>query len=90
MACSVIDVTIIASLSGFYIVMTLLPVAVVVGVLLATAAFAFVLDLVKVTLFTRLKMVCHKNNPGRRRAAILRRNGPDRIDAALMWFAGNA
>jgi len=57
MACSVIDVTIVASLAGFGIVMTALPVHVVFGVLLAAAGFAFVLDIVKVGLFARLEMV---------------------------------
>ena len=56
-ASSVIDVTIIASLASFGIVMTALPVQAVFGVLLAAAGFAFILDFVKVGLFARLKMV---------------------------------
>jgi H+-transporting ATPase len=57
LASSVVDVSIIASLSMAGIVMTQLPPVVVFSVLAATVVFAFVLDTVKVAIFARLKMV---------------------------------
>jgi H+-transporting ATPase len=57
LASSVTDVMIIASLAISGIVMTQLPAMVVVSVLAAAVAFAFVLDTVKVTIFAHLKMV---------------------------------
>jgi len=57
MACSVIDVLIIGTLAICGILMTALPATVVLGVLLAAAGFAFVLDTVKAAIFARLKMV---------------------------------
>jgi H+-transporting ATPase len=53
-ASSVADVTIIASLAMAGIVMTALPALVVLA---GAAAFAFVLDIVKVSIFVRLRMV---------------------------------
>ena len=57
LASSVGDVTIIASLAMSGIVMTALPMQVVVGVLAAAVLFAFVLDMVKVTIFAHLRVV---------------------------------
>jgi H+-transporting ATPase len=53
---SVVDVSIIASLATRGIIMAALPVPLVAGVLVAAIAFAFVLDTVKVSIFSRLKM----------------------------------
>jgi H+-transporting ATPase len=57
MASSVIDVLIIALLAIFGIVMTALPAVMVVGVLVAAVCFAFILDVVKVGIFARLRVV---------------------------------
>jgi H+-transporting ATPase len=56
-ASSVADVMIIASLAVAGIVMTPLPKLVVLCVLVGAVAFAFVLDMVKVGIFVRLRMV---------------------------------
>jgi H+-transporting ATPase len=56
-ASPVADVTIITSLAISGTVMTALPALVIVGVLAAATVFAFVLDLVKLTIFSRLRMV---------------------------------
>jgi H+-transporting ATPase len=56
-ASSVADVSIIASLAMAGIVMTALPSLVVLGVLVAAVAFAFLLDMVKLGIFARLRMV---------------------------------
>lgn len=55
-ASSVADVTIIASLAIAGIVMTALPALVVLAVLAGAVAFAFILDMVKVSLFRRLRI----------------------------------
>jgi H+-transporting ATPase len=53
---SVIDIAIASVLAVGGIAMTALPAAVVAGTLVAAAAFAFMLDLVKLPVFTRLKI----------------------------------
>ena len=57
LASSVTDVSIIAVLAMTGIVMTALPVLLVAGVLGAAVCFAFALDLVKLAIFARLRMV---------------------------------
>ncbi|HEY1933631.1 MAG TPA: HAD-IC family P-type ATPase [Acetobacteraceae bacterium] len=57
MASSVIDVSIIAGLATFGILMTALPMPLVLTVLAAAVIFAFLLDSVKAAVFARLKMV---------------------------------
>jgi H+-transporting ATPase len=57
MASSVADVLIIGTLATCGILMTALPVAIVIGVLLAAAGFALVLDTIKAAVFARLRMV---------------------------------
>jgi H+-transporting ATPase len=56
MLSSVFDILIIAALAAGGILMTPLPLSIVVGILVAAVALAFVLDSVKLALFHRLKM----------------------------------
>jgi H+-transporting ATPase len=56
MASSVVDVGIITALAAAGILMHPLPIAIITGLFVAAAVFAFLLDSVKLMLFRRLKI----------------------------------
>jgi H+-transporting ATPase len=53
---SAADVAIVTSLALSGVLMAALPTAIVAALFMATIAFAFVLDAVKITIFSRLRI----------------------------------